>query len=88
MRAGPRGIASQFGCASATAGEATSKTATRLAVQTLAVRGLILPQARPHGHAIGFVITIPAHVRVDHAFDHLAVAAPTFVQASPVAYPR
>ena len=33
------------------------------------------------------VRTIPAHVRVDHAFDHLAVAAPTFVQASPVAIP-
>ena len=42
MRTGPRGIASQFGCASATAGGATSKTATRLAVQ-----GLILPPGAP-----------------------------------------
>ena len=42
MRAGPRGIASQFSCASATAGEATSKTVTRLAVQ-----GAIPPPSAP-----------------------------------------
>jgi len=33
VRAGPRGIASQFTCALAAAGEATSKTATRLALR-------------------------------------------------------
>jgi hypothetical protein len=71
VRAGPRGIASQFGCASATAGEATSKTATRLAVQ-----GLILPPSARRGQAIGYSNNYAGAVLVDHAFDHLAVAAP------------